>query len=64
VTINHISAVILPILGGVIWEIFGFKATFLFGAAIVFVDMVFSLKVRTGQEAKMGTSPVPTGRSG
>ncbi len=48
VTINHVSAVILPILGGVIWELLGFKATFLFGAAIVFVDMLFSLRIKTG----------------
>jgi len=47
VTANHISAVILPILGGVIWELLGFKSTFLFGAAIVFIDMLVSLKVKT-----------------
>ncbi len=47
VTVNHISAVILPILGGVIWEVLGFRATFLFGAFIVFLDMLFSLKVKT-----------------
>jgi len=47
VTVNHISAVILPILGGVIWELLGFKATFLFGAAIVFIDMLFSLRIKT-----------------
>jgi predicted MFS family arabinose efflux permease len=49
VTVNHISAVILPILGGVIWELLGYKATFLFGAAIVFIDMLFSLRIRTRQ---------------
>ena len=47
VTANHISAVILPILGGVIWELLGFKSTFLFGAAIVLIDMLFSLRVKT-----------------
>ncbi len=47
VTANHISAVILPVLGGVIWELLGFKSTFLFGAAIVFFDMLLSLKVKT-----------------
>jgi len=47
VTANHISAVILPVLGGVIWELLGFKSTFLFGAAIVFIDMLFSLRVKT-----------------
>ncbi len=47
VTANHISAVILPVLGGVIWELLGFKSTFLFGAAIVLIDMLFSLRVKT-----------------
>jgi predicted MFS family arabinose efflux permease len=46
VTVNHISAVILPILGGVIWELLGFRATFLFGAAIVFIDMLFSFRIK------------------
>ncbi|NIM99958.1 MAG: MFS transporter [candidate division Zixibacteria bacterium] len=59
VTINHISAVILPVLGGLIWEVLGFKATFLFGAAIVLIDMLFSLRVKTGREVRTGTSPVP-----
>jgi predicted MFS family arabinose efflux permease len=49
VTVNHISAVILPILGGVMWQLLGYKATFLFGAAIVFIDMLVSLRVRTGR---------------
>jgi predicted MFS family arabinose efflux permease len=57
VTVNHISAVILPILGGVIWEVLGFKATFLFGAAIVFLDMLFSLRVKTEKEIRTGTPP-------
>ncbi len=60
VTINHISAVFLPVLGGVIWEVLGFKATFLFGAAIVFLDMLFSLRVKTGREATAGISPILT----
>jgi predicted MFS family arabinose efflux permease len=60
VTANHISAVILPILGGVIWEVLGFKATFLLGAAIVFLDMLFSLRVKTEGEIKTRTIPVPT----
>jgi predicted MFS family arabinose efflux permease len=45
-TANHISAVIIPVLGGVIWEIFGYQSTFLFGAGIVLIDALFSLKVK------------------
>jgi predicted MFS family arabinose efflux permease len=51
-TANHISAVILPVLGGVIWQFFGFKSTFLFGSAIVFIDMLFSLRVKAKKELK------------
>jgi len=46
-TANHVSAVIIPILGGVIWELFGYRSTFLFGASIVFIDALFSLRVKT-----------------
>jgi len=44
-TANHITAVIIPIAGGVIWSMFGYQATFLAGAGIVFVDMLFSLQL-------------------
>ncbi len=44
-TSNHIAAVVIPIGGGVIWSYFGHEATFLIGAAIVFVDMIFSFMV-------------------
>lgn len=45
-TANHLSAVIIPVLGGVIWQSFGYQSTFLFGAAIVLVDALFSLRVK------------------
>jgi predicted MFS family arabinose efflux permease len=44
-TANHITAVVIPVAGGVIWSLFGFKATFLAGAAIVLIDMFFALRV-------------------
>ncbi len=44
-TANHITAVVIPILGGILWIKFGFETTFLVGALIVFVDMLFSLKI-------------------
>lgn len=44
-TANHITAVIVPVLGGVAWSLFGFKVTFLGGAAIVFIDLLFALKI-------------------
>ncbi|MBU8933393.1 MAG: MFS transporter [candidate division Zixibacteria bacterium] len=44
-TANHITAIVIPILGGIAWATFGFQTTFLAGAAIVFIDMLFALKV-------------------
>ena len=42
-TANHITAVIIPIAGGVMWTSFGYQTTFIAGAAIVFVDMLMAL---------------------
>lgn len=44
-TANHITAVVIPILGGVAWQVFGYQATFLAGAAIVALDMAFAFAV-------------------
>lgn len=44
-TSNHITAVIIPVVGGIAWSMFGHTATFLAGAAIVAVDMLLALKV-------------------
>lgn len=44
-TANHITAVVIPVIGGIVWNLFGYKATFIAGAAIVFVDMLFALRV-------------------
>lgn len=44
-TANHITAVIIPIVGGILWSKFGFETTFLSGAGIVFIDMLFSLNI-------------------
>lgn len=44
-TANHITAVVIPIAGGVIWSMFGYKATFIAGAAIVFIDLLFAMRV-------------------
>jgi predicted MFS family arabinose efflux permease len=42
---NHVTAVVIPVAGGVAWSMFGHEATFIAGAVIVFVDMLFALKV-------------------
>jgi predicted MFS family arabinose efflux permease len=49
-TSNHITAVVVPIIGGVMWAEFGFQTTFISGAVIVFVDMLFALMVPGGKK--------------
>ncbi|MCB2231657.1 MFS transporter [bacterium] len=44
-TANHITAVVIPIVGGVAWNVFGYEVTFVAGAVIVFVDLLFALRV-------------------
>ncbi|MGQ9683969.1 MAG: MFS transporter [Anaerolineae bacterium] len=47
-TINHLSAVFVPWLGGLLWQAYGYSATFLAGTGIVLLGLAFSLWVRTG----------------
>ncbi len=51
-TINHLSAVFVPALGGILWQMYGYPATFLAGTAIVVVGLVCSLWVRTAPSAQ------------
>ncbi len=44
-TANHITAVIIPIVGGILWTMFSYELTFLVGAVIVFVDMLFAIAI-------------------
>ncbi|MCP4565949.1 MAG: MFS transporter [FCB group bacterium] len=44
-TANHITAIVIPIIGGMAWSLFGYQATFIAGAAIVLIDMLFALKI-------------------
>jgi predicted MFS family arabinose efflux permease len=39
-TINHISAVIVPVIGGAAWELFGSQMPFLVGVGIVVISLV------------------------
>ncbi len=52
-TVNHIPAVIMPLAGGIIWEVFGPRATFLTGVGIVLVSLVLTQWMRTPQPDKM-----------
>jgi predicted MFS family arabinose efflux permease len=54
-TINHIAAVIIPIVGGTAWELFGSQAPFLVGVVIVLVSLVLTQFIRTSPHT--GTAP-------
>jgi predicted MFS family arabinose efflux permease len=46
-TIEHIAAVVVPVIGGTIWELFGSQAPFLVGVGIVLVSLVLTQFMRT-----------------
>jgi predicted MFS family arabinose efflux permease len=45
-TANHIAAVGVPVLGGILWDNFGYQVTFFAGAATCILSIVVSLAVR------------------
>jgi hypothetical protein len=46
-TINHIAAVIVPVVGGMVWEAVGAQYTFLAGVAIALLSLMLTLRMRT-----------------
>jgi predicted MFS family arabinose efflux permease len=57
-TINHVSALIVPVLGGILWEQISPSATFLAGVAIAVVSLVLVQFIRTDTAP---VTPVPVG---
>jgi predicted MFS family arabinose efflux permease len=49
-TINHIAAIVVPVIGGTVWELFGSQAPFLAGVGIVLVSLVLTQFIRTPTE--------------
>lgn len=45
-TINHLSALVVPVLGGILWEQISPSATFLAGAVIAVISLVFVQFIR------------------
>ena len=52
-TINHLSAVFVPALGGLLWRQYGYQATFLAGTVIVMAGLVLTQWVRTVPSSAM-----------
>ena len=59
-TINHISAVIVPVAGGTIWVLFGSRAPFLAGVVVAIVSLVLTQLIRTGRAGE-GDALLPEG---
>ena len=49
-TINHIAAMVVPVMGSAVWELFGSQAPFLAGVGIVLVSLVLTQFIRTPPE--------------
>jgi MFS family permease len=46
-TINHIAAVILPVVGGVMWEVMGGQYTFAIGVVIALLSLALTQRMKT-----------------
>lgn len=49
-TIEHIAAVVVPVMGGIVWERFGSQAPFLVGVGIVLVSLTLTQFMRPAAE--------------
>ena len=47
VTMNHVAAVIAPLVGGLAWHFFGYQVIFFAGAALALISLVVSQWIRT-----------------
>ena len=53
-TINHVASVIIPFVGGVVWETLGSRYTFLIGVGIVLLSLVAVQKLRVERRRAPG----------
>jgi len=49
-TINHIAAIVIPVIGGTVWEMFGSQAPFLVGVGVVLVSLILTQLMRIPSE--------------
>jgi predicted MFS family arabinose efflux permease len=48
--INHIAAIVVPLIGGAVWELYGAQAPFLFGVVVVLAGLILAQRIRTAPE--------------
>lgn len=44
-TINHTAAIFIPVLGGVVWNLYGYQATFMLGAVLLLFSVFFARRI-------------------
>jgi len=45
-TINHIAAVMVPLVGGYLWQAFGYRVPFLVGSGMVVLSLAAALQIK------------------
>ena len=45
VTMNHVAAVAVPLIGGMLWKVVGYQATFFGGVLVVVVSLFLSRRI-------------------
>lgn len=58
-TINHISAVLVPVIGGAAWEFFGAQMPFLVGAGIVLLSLILVQFLRVPGQSDQASEALP-----
>jgi predicted MFS family arabinose efflux permease len=61
VTIDHIFSISVALLGGVIWNAFGFQYVFLLGAGIAVINFFVALRVRVPEQKPLAPETAPAG---
>jgi len=51
ITMNHLSALFVPFIGGFIWKKFGYSWTFMTGAVILIFSLIAASKIRTTEKS-------------
>ena len=60
ITVNHLSAIPVPIIGGFIWKKYGYSWTFMAGAAILFFSLFAVNRIRTPEKSYLGEENDPS----
>jgi predicted MFS family arabinose efflux permease len=59
VTIDHVFSISVALLGGLIWNTYGFQYVFLMGTVIALINLVVALQVRVPDRASAAEPSLP-----